>query len=204
MKMEHDKTQPGGVGPEHLVFITACQTSFFLSTWGLGTGGSSVSFLLRTMPSITPVDPESIIIPVCVCVCDSPRPRHWPTSWCAGRIAHSWCHTPGRFPEERRRRTRNRTNFQITSGSCLKMCSVSQAAFQINTFRNIIMIPVNKPDHRLGRQTPPPTVQFALWAASLRRDLLCCVSAEQKQATFLPISISVPVSGKWTIQFEPV
>lgn len=68
MKMEHDKTQPGGVGPEHLVFITACQTSFFLSTWGLGTGGSSVSFLLRTMPSITPVDPESIIIPVCVCV----------------------------------------------------------------------------------------------------------------------------------------
>lgn len=42
------------------------------------------------------------------------------------------------------------------------MCSVSQAAFQINTFRNIIMIPVNKPDHRLGRQTPPPTVQFAL------------------------------------------
>lgn len=78
MKMELNKTQPGGIGPEHLVFITACQTSFFLLTWGLGTGGSSVSFSLCTMPSITPVDPESIIIPVCVC--DSPRPRHWPTS----------------------------------------------------------------------------------------------------------------------------
>ena len=103
MKMEHHKTQPGGVGPEHLVFITACQTSFFLSTWGLGTGGSSVSFSLCTMPSKAPVDHESITIPACVC--DSPRPRHWPTSWCAGRIAHSWCHTPGRFPEDRCQRT---------------------------------------------------------------------------------------------------
>lgn len=34
-------------------------------------------------------------------LCDSPHPHHWPTSWCAGRIAHSWYHTPGRFPEER-------------------------------------------------------------------------------------------------------
>lgn len=41
-------------------------------------------------------------------VTDSPHLHRWPTSWCAGRIARSWCRTPGRSPEQDRMKNQDK------------------------------------------------------------------------------------------------
>lgn len=93
-------------------------------------------------------------------VTDSPHRHRWPISWCAGRIARWWCHTPGRSPEEDWRPPYEKSE-QVRA----------EVALQIDFF---LLKSMWKTWKDLCKQTrlPPTQIYFSLWATSWTGDLL--------------------------------
>lgn len=114
-----------------------------------------------TEPSFQHVSQWLMKLPL---VTDSPRLHRLPTSWCAGRIARWWCHTPGRSPGQAR-------GWRSSGGRTYERSEQVKAELALHNLKKKSMLTTWKDLFKQTRLTPTQSaagnkqIYCSLWAA---------------------------------------